>query len=749
MWAFYANFKLFTLILQGRFNVALYNKLKWNKTAVHAVQRHQAENRQEKGTMTRLSGKDITNCTYRQRRPTVLSNRNCDHVLSMTRKTEASRKKETLKWCSMIHGKSHKAISNGLWTTLVNFVSKDELRSYMFNSSKAKKVMKSKTPVVRTDDGMSTFVYSMKVLYQGGLISKRKYQAIRNSQKSLTGISLLPYKTLRGKINSLDSCRVESLDDINGCCRDLEELLTTLANMYFSVEKELNSKILHFYDTSPGVIHFSMAADGAPFGKQDCATALLVAFINLKHNISSCDHHFLMIGANCKEDDPNFLRHCKAIYQQARDIEEKEFIIDGKEIKFKLSLVPADMKWVATACGELTNSATYPTTFANVRQGEMDAIEGSVGDFPHARWHEWTYEERLQVTERVKNLKKREPKIARPKVTKFIASCGSRNEFDPIIGRYVEDVLIEPLHVKNNAFQQLNEILFSDVIARTPKNIISAAVSISSLPEDCALASYMHALLHKVKAGCLHAKLCRWFRDDRKQLKGYKVRFTGEESLKFARNFMYLIDAVSTEQDTEINQFKLHQYAYCFLQLRDVVHLMSRFYIERNDVLHLREACRLYFNCCALFFPCTLTTWCIGKIVALHTNKVYGKFGLGLGLNTAQGREAKHLRLKEYTHHSTWRNRWVSAFQHEEMHLIWLRNADPKGFGTPMTKKDHVTRECKKHLPNVGDGNCICGLVKAINKPVCKFCTHPLRALIHTSCLCGSVYGDLKKFKKK
>ena len=188
------------LYLKGRFNVGLYNVLKRQQARQDILQKCKKENQVDKetmtaknnqvnkGTMTAITGNNIRLCAYRHRRPTVLWQQNCDDT-TLTRKTAASRRKETLKWCSLIHGVSHKATADGLWTTMVNFISKDELGEYLANSKRVQRVMKSKqkhtTRNDRNEEDVSSYVYSLKVLYQGGLIGKRKYQSIRNSKKTL------------------------------------------------------------------------------------------------------------------------------------------------------------------------------------------------------------------------------------------------------------------------------------------------------------------------------------------------------------------------------------------------------------------------------------------------------------------------------------------------------------------------------------------------------------------------------------
>ena len=99
---------------------------------------------------------------------------------------------------------------------------------------------------------------------------------------------------------------------------------------------------------------------------------------------------------------------------------------------------------LAVLAGELTNSATYFSTFGNVSYGN---IKNSSGSFSYtsssSTWRPWSYEHRLKVAKGVVELKKIMKKTlaastVRTKVTTFIASKNSRQEFPPPIGKLID-----------------------------------------------------------------------------------------------------------------------------------------------------------------------------------------------------------------------------------------------------------------------------------------------------------------------
>lgn len=78
-------------------------------------------------------------------------------------------------------------------------------------------------------------------------------------------------------------------------------------------------------------------------------------------------------------------------------------------------------------------------------------------------WHPWKYSERVRVVAAVEKKKAElskkstlKPATKREKITSFIAWQKSRQEFPPLVGKFIERAKAEPLHLKNNAWRQWN-----------------------------------------------------------------------------------------------------------------------------------------------------------------------------------------------------------------------------------------------------------------------------------------------------
>ena len=59
--------------------------------------------------------------------------------------------------------------------------------------------------------------------------------------------------------------------------------------------------------------------------------------------------------------------------------------------------------------------------------------------------------------------------------------------------------------------------------------------------------------------------------------------------------------------------------------------------------------------------------------VPSHTKAINQRLGLGLGINSMEGREAKHVTFAKFTQKTQFSNRRAQVFKHEYVSLFWLR----------------------------------------------------------------------------
>ena len=111
---------------------------------------------------------------------------------------------------------------------------------------------------------------------------------------------------------------------------------------------------------------------------------------------------------------------------------------------------------------------------------------------------------------------------------------------------------------------------------------------------------------------------------------------------------------------------------------------------------------------------------------------------MGLGINTMEGRDAKHVTLAKFTHNTQFSNRWAEVFKHEYVSLFWLRE---KGCDETVHKETngmYVPKRCSTSQ------FCYCGEPKQVTEMKCTFCSDPLRDIICQCLVKGKITSVAK-----
>ena len=83
------------------------------------------------------------------------------------------------------------------------------------------------------------------------------------------------------------------------------------------------------------------------------------------------------------------------------------------------------------------------------------------------------------------------------------------------------------------------------------------------------------------------------------------------------------------------------------------------YHISPPVVQELQEMSQDYFTAVVLFTDNVWgTVWSIGHLAPVHTLWMFDKYGTGLGVNTMQGREAKHFQIASYAKNRLFKERW-------------------------------------------------------------------------------------------
>ena len=701
----------------------------------------------------------------RQQSPTC----DVDGKMLISTRTASKRRRETFQAALRIHGgTSTNAIPAviGLIDTLsVNVSLKKLITAFRAKTKVLHKVFPAiyNQRVQEFEVSDENVLRSISTYFNKGVTGKRKYRSTyrtlsmktcykneRKQQERLAIMSckvarLLPYHKLISHVKSIDIGTIYSVredfcsdldeeEKVKGCYRHLTQFLPLLASFYFKLAEQASAgEELLWFDGKVNTFHIVLGGDGAPFGKDDTACSWLVSFLNRgKHILSSCEN-FLVFGANCGESSIVIQRYVKFLFSEISEIKKTSFVVNGKEIKFEFSEFPNDLKMMAFLAGELSLSATYFSTFANVSTKDCCEVDGTFGPKPKDKWRPWKYAERVSVANEVSKLKLKVEKQAcaaatkRNKITSFISGKGSRQEFPPLIGQFVDNAHIDPLHVKNNACQQVfRSILYESIGKSALQNTIHR---FEDVPKTAPFSKLVNCLLKQANLQRLANKVKRWFNDTNGSGKDFQYRFTGKDSRMFLHHFMSIIDSLSLPSDCNKQTFFLHVFVYICLQLRQCVSLFSRVInISKQDLKDLKQHCSNFFRACCLFTPTiTPTVWNIGHIIPAHAQDVYNKYKLGLNVVSMEGRESKHVAIARYSSNTNYSGRWEQIFRHEFIQLVYLRE---RGY----YDSENLTYKQTYVPSHVTEGkSCFCGFRLGSDQGKCSYCSHAYQADIQES----------------
>ena len=226
---------------------------------------------------------------------------------------------------------------------------------------------------------------SIATYFSKGVMGKRKYRAtykalsMKKSHLKASKLErikvmgckvprLLPYNKLIDQVNSIDIgktvdireefCKaLEDCEKVSGCFRPLLQFLPLLASFYLELEKETGEELLWFGEVN--TFQVVLGGVGAPFGKEDTACAWLVSFLNRGKHVLSSNENFMIFGANCSEDAVVIRHYVSYLFKEISVMEKQSFSISDREIKFKFSEFPNDLKMLAFLAGELPVSARF------------------------------------------------------------------------------------------------------------------------------------------------------------------------------------------------------------------------------------------------------------------------------------------------------------------------------------------------------------------------------------------------------
>ena len=277
---------------------------------------------------------------------------------------------------------------------------------------------------------------------------------------------------------------------------------------------------------------------------------------------------------------------------------------------------------------------------------------------------------------------------------------------------------------------------------------------LSDLTNSSPLITCLKCVWETVKCERLCNSFNRWFSEKRKKGISFSYRFTGLESKRVSWNYGYLIkELLKIAKFSRGFALKLHSLTFSGLQIRDAAAIYSRVEVSKRQVYNLKTLCQNYFSTNRLLLGgVSPSVWTLGYAIPYHTNQLFNKLGFGLGLNSMQGWEAKHIKLAKYienTYNVKKSMRWWIVFRHEFVCLIWLREMDPNSVSYWQEKKRGCDSYTSKRVTENDTRFCYCGLPKLnAGEEGCTVCTSSEMQLVKQSVATGKVITELQLYFK-
>ena len=579
---------------------------------------------------------------------------------------------------------------------------------------------------------------SLNIYYSSSVLGKNKYLSVRRANKTKNVPNVVPYANLAKKIREIDIGEIIPIqgtldhglrDDEKGVgvYRNLRTYLPRLAKFYLHVNEERHDKLLVFGEDETSILFlFSIGGDEAP----SSGTAFLVSFLNIGKRVCSSFENFLIFGGNVKENGEIIKRYVAKLVVDINYLESQTFDIKvndkNVQVKFKLEMLPNDLKMLAFLAGELNNAAFHFSTFANANKDNCVDINMSFNSGGSEDWMPFEYDKRLSDVKKVEQRKQVLKKKAiahstfRSYVTTYIKELGSRQEFVPPVGKYIDKAKAEPLHLKNNVCKEMFMKIY--VVVLEISNLQPSVKQFKDIPVDNIISCFVNFVSKEMKLNKLSTKLKEYWNECRvsRNPGQFPFRFRGEESKGYLAGFPFLISMLldkipiqSNNTNITKNRKKLLVTFIQSINLRKLISYSVRIVdITAEDVAEMAVVAKQMFRISCLHDPISPSLWTLCVITPAHTKEIFENLGLGLGVNSMEGREQKHQKIHKYMQNAMQSEIWPFVFRHEFISCVYLRENE---FDQIIYNKKFAT-----YMAPLKTGCCTCGL--AYSMEICKIC---------------------------
>ena len=273
---------------------------------------------------------------------------------------------------------------------------------------------------------------------------------------------------------------------------------------------------------------------------------------------------------------------------------------------------------------------------------------GTIGYDPNDTSKPYTNSDRKKHAKMKDNVSE---KTQHDKKLQFMADNGIRQLGPPRIGVFADKQRPEPLHCEINSWQQVLNIVYQESVQRKmfdqfikvlgdPPSPSSAAEPVIERHKEQVFGCGLQFLVPSIKAH---------FDDEKKRFNKIPTRIIGEQAIAIARYGYRLVDSLEFSDESAVQKVKHLSLSRIMLYLRNACATFNKVSSTKPELLELDENCKLYFNLLCLFFPrhINVTSWTVGYALPYHALKLYDMYGVGYGIISQQGKEAKHSAVKK------------------------------------------------------------------------------------------------------
>lgn len=182
---------------------------------------------------------------------------------------------------------------------------------------------------------------------------------------------LLPYSVVQTYVKSLPRPTIVPFEGFPGFYIPLSELLATIVPVYLA-----RPDTLSWWEED--VLSIAVGGDGAPMSQTRSMHVMLVSVVNSTKTVAGIRSNHILMAGEVSETDPRLEVYYRSLCDEMESLQASGLLIDGKKFKVSFDLFPCDQKFHAHLAGELTNAATYPSTYANLKKGDLTSQHGSL-----------------------------------------------------------------------------------------------------------------------------------------------------------------------------------------------------------------------------------------------------------------------------------------------------------------------------------------------------------------------------------